>query len=267
MSAPIAPGSAEPRTAGQVPEPGTAPHAGAAPLATRVLRQAAYETGTALRNGEQLLVTVVLPLLALVGVHVTGLLDEPGRSGLDVAVPGVLALAVISSAFTATAIATGFERRYDVLAALATTPLGTLGLVAGKALSVVALLLVQVAVIGGVGLALGWHPEAAGILPAVVALALGAAAFTALGLLLAGTARPEATLAAANLLWVLFGAVGGTVFPSRVPGVDLLPSGALSSALRAALVDGAWAPIPLLVLALWCAVAVAAALRWFRWRP
>ena len=246
---------------------GTGAHAGAAPLAARVLRQAGYETGTALRNGEQLLVTVVLPLLALVGVHVTGLLDEPGRSGLDVAVPGVLALAVISSAFTATAIATGFERRYDVLAALATTPLGTLGLVAGKALSVVALLLVQVAVIGGGGLAPGWRPEAAGVLPSVVALALGAAAFTALGLLLAGTARPEATLAAANLLWVLFGAVGGTVFPSRVPGVDLLPSGALGSALRAALVDGAWAPIPLLVLALWCAVAVAAALRWFRWRP
>ena len=73
---------------------GTGAHAGAAPLAARVLRQAGYETGTALRNGEQLLVTVVLPLLALVGVHVTGLLDAPGRSGLDVAVPGVLALAV-----------------------------------------------------------------------------------------------------------------------------------------------------------------------------
>ena len=149
---------------------GTGAHAGAAPLAARVLRQAGYETGTALRNGEQLLVTVVLPLLALVGVHVTGLLDAPGRSGLDVAVPGVLALAVISSAFTATAIATGFERRYDVLAALATTPLGTLGLVAGKALAVVALLLVQVSVIGGVGLALGWRPDPEGILPALVAL-------------------------------------------------------------------------------------------------
>ena len=101
----------------------------------------------------------------------------------------------------------------------------------------------------------------------LAALALGAAAFTALGLLLAGTARPEATLAVANLLWVLFGAVGGTVFPARVPGVDLLPSGALGTALRAALLDGAWSPVPLLVLTLWGAVAVAAALRWFRWRP
>lgn len=245
----------------------SAPHAGAAPLATRILRQAAYETGTALRNGEQLMVTVILPLLALIGVHVTGLLDTPERSGLDLAVPGVLALAVISSAFTATAISTGFERRYDVLAALGTTPLGTLGLVAGKAASVAVMLVLQTAVIGGVGLGLGWRPDPAGILPALVALVLGAAAFTALGLLLAGTARPEATLAGANLLWVLFGAVGGTVFPARWPWVDLLPSGALGTALRGALLDGAWQPLPLVILAAWTAVAVLAALRWFRWRP
>ena len=242
-------------------------HAGAAPLGTRVARQAAYETGTALRNGEQLLVTLILPLLALVGIHVTGLLDAPDRSGLDVAVPGVLALAVVSSAFTATAISTGFERRYDVLAALATTPLGTLGLVAGKAMSVIAVLAIQTVVIGGVGLLLGWSPDPSGVLPALLALALGAAAFTALGLLLAGAARPEATLAVANLVWVLIGAVGGTVFPPRWGWLELTPSGALGAALRAALLEGAWAPAALLVLALWTAAAVAAALRWFRWRP
>ncbi|UBH23900.1 ABC transporter permease [Micrococcus porci] len=244
-----------------------ASHAGAAPLGARILAQARYETVTALRNGEQLLVTLVLPLLALVGVHVTGLLDAPGRNGLDLAVPGVLALAVISAAFTATAISTGFERRYDVLAALATTPLGTGGLVAGKAAAVAAVLLLQTIVIGGVGLALGWSPDPAGIPPAVVALLLGAAAFTALGLLLAGTARPEATLAVANLVWVLLGALGGTVFPSRWAWMDLLPSGALGTALRSALQDGAWAPSALAVLAAWTVMAVAAALRWFRWRP
>lgn len=249
------------------PTSAVVPHAGAAPLGARVTRQAAYETGTALRNGEQLLVTLILPLLALVGIHVTGLLDTPGRSGLDVAVPGVLALAVVSSAFTATAISTGFERRYDVLAALATTPLGTLGLVAGKAVSVIAVLAIQTVVIGGVGLALGWRPDPAGLVPALLALALGAAAFTALGLLLAGTARPEATLAVANLVWVLIGAGGGTVFPPHWAWLELTPSGALGAALRAALVEGAWAPGALLVLALWTAAATAAALRWFRWRP
>lgn len=238
-----------------------------ASLPARVLAQARLETGTALRNGEQLVVTLVLPLLALVGIHVTGLLDEPGRSGLALATPGVLALAVMSSAFTATAIATGFERRYDVLAALATTPLGTTGLVLGKALSVLALLAVQVVVIGGVALALGWSPAPSGVLPALVTVGLGAVAFTALALLLAGTARPEATLAVANLLWVLFGALGGTVFPPRWDWIGLLPSGALGDGLRAALVDGVWDLGALAVLLVWSAAAVLLALRLFRWRP
>lgn len=238
-----------------------------ASLPSRVLAQARLETGTALRNGEQLVVTLVLPLLALIGIHVTGLLDEPGRSGLDVATPGVLALAVMSSAFTSTAIATGFERRYDVLAALATTPLGTAGLVLGKALSVLAVLAVQVVVIGGVALALDWAPAFAGLLPALVTVGLGAVTFTALALLLAGTARPEATLAAANLLWVLFGALGGTVFPPRWDWIGLLPSGALGDGLRAALVHGAWDLGALAVLLVWSAAAVLLALRFFRWRP
>jgi len=238
-----------------------------ASLPARILAQARLETGTALRNGEQLVVTLVLPLLALIGIHVTGLLDEPGRSGLDVATPGVLALAVLSSAFTSTAIATGFERRYDVLAALATTPLGTAGLVLGKALSVLAVLAVQVLVIGGVALALGWAPMFAGLLPALVTIGLGAVAFTALALLLAGTARPEATLAVANLLWVLFGALGGTVFPPRWDGIGLLPSGALGDGLRAAMLDGAWDLGALAVLLVWSAAAVLLALRLFRWRP
>ena len=238
-----------------------------ASLPARILAQARLETGTALRNGEQLVVTLVLPLLALVGIHVMGLLDAPGRSGLDVATPGVLALAVMSSAFTSTAIATGFERRYDVLAALATTPLGTAGLVLGKALSVLAVLTVQVLVIGGVALAIGWAPEPAGILPALVAIGLGAVAFTALALLLAGTARPEATLAVANLVWVLLGALGGSVFPPRWEWIGLLPSGALGDALRAALADGAWDLSALAVLLVWSAAAVLLALRLFRWRP
>lgn len=238
-----------------------------ASLPARILAQARLETGTALRNGEQLLVTLVLPLLALLGIHVTGLLDTPARNGVDVAAPGVLALAVMSSAFTSTAIATGFERRYDVLAALATTPLGTTGLVLGKALSVLAVLVVQVLAIGGAALALGWSPGPSGLLPALVAVGLGAVAFTALALLLAGTARPEATLAVANLLWVLFGALGGTVFPPRWDWIGLLPSGALGDGLRAALLEGAWDLRALAVLLVWSAAAVLLALRFFRWRP
>src|SRR5476649_166748 len=87
----------------------------AAPARTRVLAQARFETGTLLRNGEQLLVAVVLPAMALVGLalsHSPSL--GPGRR-IDLAVPGVLALAVISTAFTGQAISTAFDRRYGVL--------------------------------------------------------------------------------------------------------------------------------------------------------
>lgn len=240
-------------------------------LVSRVLSQGRYETVTALRNGEQLLISLILPVMALVGVVWAGLLDRSGVAGVDVAVPGVLALAVLSSALTGQGIATGFDRRYGVLAYLSTTPLGPAGLILGKAVAVLAVLVLQVAVIGGTGLALGWRPDPAGLGWALLFLLAGAAAFTALGLLIAGTARPEATLAVTNLLWVLLGAVGGVVFPlpeTGWPGVvaAVLPSAALGDGLRAALGTGALDVGALLTLLAWAVLATAGALRWFKWR-
>lgn len=250
-------------------QPARAAHA--QPLVRRVLSQGGYETWTALKNGEQLLVSIILPLLALFGTVWTGLLDTPTTRGIDLAVPGVLALAVLSSAFTGQGIATAFERRYGVLAYLSTTPLGPAGLLLGKALSVLTLLTVQVTVIGGVGLALGWRPDLAGISWAALFLICGAATFTALGLLIAGTTKPEATLALTNLLWVLLGALGGAVFP--VPDVGIwsalaafLPSAALGDGLRASLLHGTLDGPALLILLSWAVLATLAAVRWFRWR-
>lgn len=247
------------------------PRGHAQSLPRRVIAQGRYETLTALRNGEQLLVSIILPLLALFGTVWTGLLDTPQTRGIDIAVPGVLALAVLSSAFTGQGIATAFERRYGVLAYLSTTPLGPAGLLLGKAVSVLVLLCVQVAVIGGVGLALGWRPELTGLPWTVLFLVCGAAAFTALGLLIAGTTKPEATLALTNLLWVLLGALGGSVLPVPDAGVwsvlaSFLPSAALGDGLRAALMDGSLDGPALLVLLGWAALATLAAVRWFRWR-
>ena len=249
--------------------PVTSTHA--QPLIRRLLAQGRYETGNALRNGEQLLVSLILPLLALFGVVWSGLLDTPEARGVDIAVPGVLALAVLSSAFTGQGIATSFERRYGVLAFLSTTPLGPAGLLLGKAVSVLALLTLQVLVIGAAGLVLGWRPEVSGILWMILFLICGASTFTALGLLIAGTTKPEATLALTNLLWVLLGAVGGAVFPVPALGAwsalaALLPSAALGDGLRAALMEGQLHLPALLILLGWTVVAVLAAVRWFRWR-
>lgn len=249
------------------------PAPGAAGAGRRVLAQAAFETRMILRNGEQLLVTIVLPVLVLVGLARTGLveLDTGGLARIDVVAPGVLALAVMSTSFTSQAIATAFDRRNGVLRLLATTPLGRGGLLAGKVLGVLAVEAVQVVVLVTVAVVIGWRPEPAGIPAAVLAVLLGTAAFTSLALAMAGTLRAEAVLATANLLLVLLAVVGGVVIPpSQLPGpladvAVLLPSGALGEALRAGLVHGELATGALAVLLAWTAALAWGAARLFRW--
>ena len=242
----------------------------AAPPRRRVLSRAAFETRTLLANGEQLLVSLVLPALALVGLVATDVPDLGPGGRADLALAGVLALAVVSTAFTGQAIATGFDRRAGVLRQLGSTPLGRDGLLVGKVLAVLAVLTVQVVVLGALGVALGARPVVAGLAPALVSLILGAAAFVALALLLAGTLRAEAVLAVANLVWVVLLGLGTLMATDRLPGglgtvAAVLPSGALGDALRTSLVGGAWPWGAWAVLLGWAVVAGAAALRWFRW--
>jgi len=246
------------------------PDPAAAPAARRVLAQARFDAVVTLRNGEQFLLTLVLPALLLAGLALTHVPDLGAGRRIDVVAPGVLALAVMSTAFTGQAIGTGFDRRYGVLRLLGTTPLGRGGLLAGRVVAVLAVELVQVVVLGGLALGLGWHPQAAGVPVAAVAVLLGTAAFVGLGLLLAGTLRAEAVLAAANLVWVLLLAGGGLIVPTARTGAfgavaRVLPSGALGDALRTALQSGGMPWGALAVLAAWAVVAATAAGRWFRW--
>lgn len=250
------------------------PMPGAAPFGRQVLAQARMETRLLLRNGEQLLLAVVIPLIVLIG----GVLAAD-RVGLDfphgavaTLTPGVLALAVMSTSFTSLAIATGFERRYGVLKRLGSSPLPRSGLLLGKVGALLAVEVLQVAVIAVAAVLFGWSPTpgAAGVLGALLAGLLGTAAFAALGLFLAGALRAEATLAAANLVYLLLMAGGGVVIPSSSygalgPVVELLPSGALGNGLRAALIDGTVPVVPLIVLAAWAAVGTALTSRTFTW--
>ncbi|GAB6937445.1 ABC transporter permease [Isoptericola variabilis] len=254
--------------------PGPAPAPAAAPAWRRVLSQTGFETRAVLRNGEQLLVTIVLPVMVLVGLTRTSVveIDTGGLSRIDFVTPGVLALACVSTAFTSQAIATAFDRRNGVLRLLATTPLGRGGLLAGKLLGVLAVEVVQVVVVGAVALALGWQPAAGGILPAVGVGLLGTACFTALALLLAGTLRAEGVLALANLVLVLLVVGGGLLVPpEQLPGplehlATFLPSGALGEAMRGALIGTGVPVLALGVLAVWTALFSWAAARFFRWQ-
>jgi ABC-2 type transport system permease protein len=249
--------------------------ANAAAPARRVLAQGAFEARAVLGNGEQVLLVVVLPALVLLALTRSDVVAvaTAGAPRIDVVTPGVLALAVMSTAFTSQAISTAFDRRSGVLRLLATTPLGRSGLLAGKVLAVLAVLLAQLALLGGLALGLGWAPVPAGVPLALLAVALATTAFVGLALLMAGTMRAEAVLAAANLVWVVLLVAGGVVVPAeQLPGplsalAPLLPSGALAEALRVALGTGvaAAAAGPLLVLAAWAVGAALAARRWFRW--
>lgn len=237
----------------------------------RIVLQGRYETLAMIRNGEQLVIAVVLPLMALFGLVFTDLLGNVAARPIDAAVPGVLALCVVSTAFTGQGIATGFDRRYGVMRFLSTTPLGRAGLIYGKVMAVLAVLAMQVIVIGGTGLLMGWQPSPGGIPWAILLLVLGAAAFTALGLWIAGTVRPEATLAITNLAWVLLAGVGGLLFPSTSapailqPIIGLIPSAALGDSLRTALISGTASGSGILILLAWTLIAGFAATRWFKW--
>jgi ABC-2 type transport system permease protein len=236
-----------------------------------VVAQARMESRLMLRNGEQLLLAVVIPVIVLVG-GVAGS-DHLGldfaHPAVDVFAPGVLALAVMSTAFTSLAIATGFERRYGVIKRLGSSPLPRSGLLAGKVGALLVVEVLQVVVISVVALLLGWdpHPRVVG---GLLALLLGTAAFASLGLFIAGVLRAEATLAAANLVYLLLMAGGAVVLPVSAYGsfgevVQWLPSAALGDAMRAALIDARTDWTDLAVLAGWALVGTVATSRTFTW--
>ena len=250
------------------------PALGAAPIVAMVAAQARIETRLLLRNAEQLLLALVIPVLVLIGGHAAGGLLDPGPGRrIYVLTPGVLALAVLSTGFTSVAITTGFERRYGVLKRLGATPLPRLGLLAGKAAAVLLVEALQLVLIGLLAAALGWRPAGGWVaVPAVVALVLaGTAAFVALGLLMAGTLRAETTLAAANLVYLLLLAGGGVVVPLQQypdgvqPVLQLLPTGALAEGLREALGGDSLGAGHALILLAWAVVAGAVTARTFRW--
>lgn len=247
------------------------PRPGAAPLSRMIRAQAALETRMLLRNGEQLLLTVVIPTLLLVLFSAVDIVDTGEGKAVDFLAPGVLALAVMSTAFTGQAIATGFERRYGVLKRLGATPLPRWALMTAKTCSVLVTEVLQIALLTVIAFALGWSPQG-GPFAVLLLLVLGTAAFSGLGLLMAGTLKAEVTLAAANLVFLLLLVGGGVIVPmEKFPGgvravLELLPISALSDGLRDVLQHGAGMPWgDLGILAVWAVLGLGAAAKLFRW--
>ena len=147
------------------------------------------------RNGEQLLLTLIIPVMLLVFFGTTDVLPTGFDDHMDFLTPGIIALAIMSSSMVSLGIATGFERSYGVLKRLGTTPLGTKRLVAAKVVATCCIEITQLLALVAVGLILGWSPSSINLPSLLLALVLGTSCFAGLGLIMAGRLRAEINLA------------------------------------------------------------------------
>lgn len=241
-----------------------------------MIAQAWFDLRLLLRNGEQLLLTIIIPVALLIGITLVPAvpLTEPAGAGrLPEALGGVAAVAIIASAFTSLAIGVGFDRRSGALVMLATTPLSRLAILGAKVLAALIVTALQVALLCATAVALGWRPGWSALALAPIAV-LGTGCFAALGFALGGAVRAEATLAIANAVFLVLVVAGGATFPATVlpgalqPLVSALPSSALGDLLRwstgypaatGLVLDGA-------LLALWGLLGTLIARRTFTWR-
>jgi ABC-2 type transport system permease protein len=232
--------------------------------------QARAELLLQMRRGENAIVTLAVPIGVLVFFAKVDAVTTDFSDPLDFLVPGVLALSVMASAMVSLGIATGFERRYGVLKRLGSTPLSRGGLLVAKTATVLVLEVVQFALVIITGLALGWNATS-GVVPALALLLLGTVAFAGIGLLMAGTLRAEANLAASNALFLVLLFLGGMAYPlDKLPAAleaiaKLLPAAALSETVRAVLTTEAFPTGELVVLVVWAVAAPLLAARFFRW--
>ena len=240
------------------------PAPGAASPLRMLLAHARTEARLTLRNGEQVLLTLLIPLALLVGLTLVSVIDLPDPR-VDALAPRVLALAVLSSAFTGQAIALGFDRRYGVLKRLAATALPRWLLVLGRVVAGLVVVAVQAVVISVVALLLGWSPG--GLVWIVLLLVLGTLTFGALGVLLGGALKAEVVLALANVVWFVLLMAGGVIvatadLPSAMASVvELLPTAALTNGLAAAASGAVPSPSVWLTLLVWGAAGAALATR------
>lgn len=246
---------------------------GAASLTQMVLAQTRAELVMSLRQGERLLATLILPALLLIffAKLAPGIIPSVDGKPINFLLPGVLAAAIISNGMVSLGIATAYDRHYGVLKRLGSSPLPRRGLLAAKVLSVFAIEVAQIVVLMVLAAFFGWRPSGS-FLAALLVTLLGTAVFAGLGMLMAGTLRAEATLAGANLLYLVFLGIGGIFVPLTVSRVgvfagflNLLPPAALSNALRGALTSQGMPVGSLILLVVWAAIILGAAAFTFKW--
>jgi ABC-2 type transport system permease protein len=234
-----------------------------------VLAQIRAEGRLTARRGENLLAMVGIPAAALLFF---GTIQPPATQDPATVLPGVLGLAIVASGLVNLGISTAYERGYGVLKRLGGSPLGREGLLAAKLVMIGVIAVAQVAALIALAVAVADGVPGATSWPAVLATTLaGAGSFAAVGLLLAGAFRPDATLVLANALFLVAILLGGVVVPlSELPEplgsiARVLPFGALAEAFRASLGQGGDWLGSLGLVVLWGVAAALTMIRTFRW--
>jgi ABC-2 type transport system permease protein len=246
-------------------------NSGAAPIVRQIAVQTQFELLLTLRRGENILVTLIIPVLLLIFFASLNIIPAVNGPVVNFLLPGILAIAIMAAGMVNLGIATAYERYYGVLKRLGSSPLSRSSLIIAKVISILILEVIQVILLAGVAIGLyGWHP-AGSILLTLFVLALGTVTFASLGLAIAGALRAELTLAAANALFLVFILLGGGILPlSHLPGplaalAQLLPAAALTQALQATMSSGTLPAFPLIVLLSWTAIILGVAIRSFKW--
>lgn len=244
----------------------------AASRSRQILTQTQFEILLTLRRGENILVTLIVPVLLLIFFASLNIVPAVNGHAINFLLPGILALAVMAAGMVNLGIATAYERYYGVLKRLGSSPLPRSGLIIAKVLSILILEIVQVILLVGVAMLFyRWQPTGS-VWLTLVSLVVGTVTFAALGLAMAGALRAELTLAGANALFLLFVLLGGGILPlSHLPApiaavAQVLPAAALTQALQASMSNNTSFPVyPLLVLAIWAIVVLLVAIRTFQW--
>ena len=243
----------------------------AAPSTQAWKAQTRVELLLTLRRGESVLLTFLIPVVLLAFFANVDVLPSGDGDPIDFLLPGVLALAIMSTALVSVAIATGFERQMGVLKRLGSTPLSRRQLLAAKTTAVVVIEVLQIIELLAEGFVLGFRFSAPSLGIALVAAVLATIAFAGIGLLMAGTLPALTTLAAANGVYLLLLLVSGMIFPlDELPSgmqavAKLLPSTALAQVFHGALGDASVPGSAMVVLLVWAIAAPLAAARFFRW--
>ncbi len=236
-----------------------------------IMVQLRTELRILLRNGEQLLLILGIPLFLLVFFGNIDVLPTGSGDPLDFLVPGILAVSIMSTSMVSLGISTGFQRSYGVFTRLGLTPLGTSRLIIAKALSIVIVELIQIVLIGLTASLMGWSASVSGLIGAIGALLLGTMAFAGIGLSLAGRLRAEVNLAAQNGLYLVLLLTSGMILdpesmPDQLNSISRwFPAQPLAELLRDNLSDVSTTLRPWVVLLCWAVAAPLLASRLFRW--